>query len=153
MLDHSGKLTFLPPRLQYGWPSVASWHTTGTGVRAPAAKPRPRPPPRCRLPRRSPPAALSLRRQLYGPQILLQLNIAYYAPSIPLLLFQGFFDEALEVKFGVSKTILLRLVPGLAGYCAICAAFPFLPQHLWALLASVVALGACSGLAFSASYQ
>jgi hypothetical protein len=39
-------------------------------------------------------------KQLYGPQVLLQLNIAYYVPSIPLLLLSSFFDEALERKLG-----------------------------------------------------
>ena len=53
----------------------------------------------------------------------------------------------------MARTILVRLVVALLGYGAICAAFPFLPERLDVLLASVVALGAFSGLAFSASYQ
>lgn len=71
---------------------------------------------------------LSHYRSLYGPQVLLHLNIAYYVPSIPLLIFQSFFDERLEAAFGVSRTILSRLIFGLVGYAAVSAYFPFMPQ-------------------------
>lgn len=37
---------------------------------------------------------------LYGPQILLMMNIAYYLPSIPLLMFSAFCDEWLDKTFG-----------------------------------------------------
>ena len=37
---------------------------------------------------------------LYGPQILLLMNIFYYLPSIPLLLFSAFCDEWLDRTFG-----------------------------------------------------
>lgn len=37
---------------------------------------------------------------LYGPGILLLMNIAYYLPSIPLLLFSAFCDDWLDRKFG-----------------------------------------------------
>ena len=90
---------------------------------------------------------------LYGPQVLLYMNIAYYAPSIPLLIFQSFFDEALEASLGLARTILLRLVVGLSSYGIICAWFPFMPQDIWILLTAVVALGLFSSIAFSASYQ
>jgi hypothetical protein len=96
---------------------------------------------------------LGYYRSLYGPEVLLYLNIAYYAPSIPLLLFSSFFDESLEAKLGTAKTILARLLVGLVGYGLVCAWFPFMPQHLWFLLAAVVALGLFSSIAFSASYQ
>ncbi len=39
-------------------------------------------------------------RELFGPQILLQLNIAYFLPSIPLLIVSGNFDKVLEAKLG-----------------------------------------------------
>lgn len=39
-------------------------------------------------------------RELYGPQVLLQLNIAYFLPSIPLLIVSGLFDKVLEAKLG-----------------------------------------------------
>ncbi|KAL4536025.1 hypothetical protein Ndes2526A_g05574 [Nannochloris sp. 'desiccata'] len=78
---------------------------------------------------------------------------AYYAPSIPLLILSSFFDEDLEAALGTAKTILVRLLVGLVGYGLVCAWFPFMPQHLWFLLCSVVALGLFSSIAFSASYQ
>ncbi|KAH7618705.1 hypothetical protein Ndes2526B_g05622 [Nannochloris sp. 'desiccata'] len=96
---------------------------------------------------------LGYYRFLYGPQVLLYLNIAYYAPSIPLLILSSFFDEDLEAALGTAKTILVRLLVGLVGYGLVCAWFPFMPQHLWFLLCSVVALGLFSSIAFSASYQ
>jgi hypothetical protein len=74
---------------------------------------------------------LGYYRSLYGPEVLLYLNIAYYAPSIPLLLFSSFFDETLEAAFGTAKTILARLLFGLVGYGFVCAWFPFMPLHLW----------------------
>ena len=37
---------------------------------------------------------------LYGPQILLFMNIFYYLPSIPLLLFSAFCDDWLDRRFG-----------------------------------------------------
>ena len=73
---------------------------------------------------------LGYYRQLYGPQVLLLLNIAYYAPSIPLLVLSSFFDEALEESLGLARTILVRLVVGLVGYGLICAGFPFMPEKL-----------------------
>ena len=39
---------------------------------------------------------------LYGPQVLLQMNIAYFLPSIPLLGLSSQFDERLDQKFGMS---------------------------------------------------
>ncbi|DBA92716.1 TPA: hypothetical protein ACH3X1_002925 [Trebouxia sp. C0004] len=39
---------------------------------------------------------------LYGPQVLLQMNIAYFLPSIPLLGLSSQFDERLDQKFAFS---------------------------------------------------
>ena len=44
---------------------------------------------------------------LYGPQILLMMNIFYYLPSIPLLLVSAFCDEWLDKTFGKSTAMLL----------------------------------------------
>lgn len=96
---------------------------------------------------------LGYYRTLYGPQVLLWLNIAYCTPSIPLLIFQSFFDESLEARLGVARTIFIRLLLGLVGYGLLAACFPFLPINIWALLSVVVALGLFSSIAFSASYQ
>ncbi len=43
---------------------------------------------------------LAYYKQLYGPQVLLAMNIAYFLPSIPLLLVSGLYDEWLAQKFG-----------------------------------------------------
>ena len=43
---------------------------------------------------------LSYYSVLYGPQILLMMNIAYYLPSIPLLIFSAACDDWLDLKFG-----------------------------------------------------
>ncbi|KAA6418939.1 MAG: hypothetical protein FRX49_11043 [Trebouxia sp. A1-2] len=90
---------------------------------------------------------------LYGPQVLLQMNIAYFLPSIPLLGLSSQFDERLDQKFGVARTILVRLLIGLGGCALICAAIPFEPTNLRWLLASVIVLGLMHGIAFSAAYQ
>ena len=37
---------------------------------------------------------------LYGPSSLLLMNIAYFLPSIPLLLVSSFADEWLDQRFG-----------------------------------------------------
>lgn len=58
-------------------------------------------------------------REQFGPQVLLQLNIAYFLPSIPLLLVSGFFDKALETKLGGWGA---RGVPGCCASCAACTA-------------------------------
>uniref|UniRef100_A0A1D2AFS1 Equilibrative nucleoside transporter 4 n=1 Tax=Auxenochlorella protothecoides TaxID=3075 RepID=A0A1D2AFS1_AUXPR len=92
-------------------------------------------------------------KDLYGPQILLQLNIAYYLPTVPLLLLSSLLDRHLDRKLGVARNILLRLLLGLVGYGLLAAWFPFQPTDLSVLIITVVALGLFSGLAFSASYQ
>ncbi|KAL4457583.1 hypothetical protein ABPG75_012448 [Micractinium tetrahymenae] len=96
---------------------------------------------------------LGYYRKLHGPAVLLQLNIAYFLPSIPLLIVSAFLDRPLEARLGVAKTILVRLLLGLVGYGAVTAWFPFMPERIWFLLGAVVALGLFSGIAFSAAYQ
>lgn len=44
---------------------------------------------------------LGYYKLLYGPQVLLQMNIAYFLPSIPLLGLSSQFDERLDQKFGM----------------------------------------------------
>ena len=44
---------------------------------------------------------LGYYKLLYGPQVLLQMNIAYFLPSIPLLGLSSFYDERLDHKFGM----------------------------------------------------
>ncbi|KAK9804063.1 hypothetical protein WJX73_000717 [Symbiochloris irregularis] len=93
-------------------------------------------------------------KDLYGPQVLLLMNVAYFLPSIPLLVASSLLDAWLEDKFGLPKTVLGRLLVGLGGCAVICASFPFLPRDsIWWLLGPVTALGLLSSIAFSASYQ
>lgn len=92
-------------------------------------------------------------RSLYGPQVLLQLNIAYYLPTVPLLVVSSFLDRFLDRKLGVARTILVRILVGLLGYAGLCIWLPFQPARLRLLLGTAVGMGLFSGLAFSASYQ
>ena len=43
---------------------------------------------------------LAYYRRVHGPVVLLQLNIAYYLPSIPLLIVSAFLDKPLEARLG-----------------------------------------------------
>lgn len=96
---------------------------------------------------------LNTFRELYGPSVLLKMNIVYYVPSIPLLILSSYVDEPLDKYFGVAMTVLLRLLLG-NGACAIIALiFPFQPSRLTHLLWTVGALGVAHGISFSASYQ
>lgn len=96
---------------------------------------------------------LNTFRELYGPSILLKMNIVYYLPSIPLLILSSYVDEPLDKRFGVAMTVLMRLLIG-NGTCAIIAIiFPFEPDLVSHLLWTVAALGVAHGISFSASYQ
>lgn len=50
-----------------------------------------------------------------GFQVLLQMNIAYYLPSIPVLLLFGQVEKLLDAKFGPTTSMAMRLM---AGECA-----------------------------------
>ena len=63
---------------------------------------------------------LGTLRNTYGPSILLWLNVAYYAPSLPLLLLSSLTDRLLEERYGVARVCLTRLVVGLGGYLLLC---------------------------------
>ncbi|KAG2485421.1 hypothetical protein HYH03_015803 [Edaphochlamys debaryana] len=97
--------------------------------------------------------------KLYGPQILLQLNLAFYLPSIPVLLLSGSLERALDARLGPIGSISLRLNSGLAGCLLLAALFPLLPGQrlgdgpLWPILTVVAVLGGLSAVAFSTSYQ
>ena len=94
--------------------------------------------------------------KLYGPAILLQLNIAFYLPSIPLLLLSPILERWLDAAAGHVPSMALRVNAGLFGCLVLCAAFPFLPEHPHnpgLLLGLVAVLGVLSSLAFSTTYQ
>lgn len=60
---------------------------------------------------------------LYGPSSLLLMNIAYFLPSIPLLLVSSFADEWLDQRFGAPGTDLSasdRILLEALGYALAC---------------------------------
>ncbi|KAK9817758.1 hypothetical protein WJX72_001709 [[Myrmecia] bisecta] len=96
---------------------------------------------------------LGYYKLLYGPQVLLLMNIAYFLPSIPLLFVSSLCDGWLDRRYGVARTILARLLCGLGGCILIGMVYPFEPQSVRWLLGTVTVLGLMHGVAFSASYQ
>lgn len=46
---------------------------------------------------------LAYYRRIHGPAVLLQLNIAYFLPSIPLLIGSAFLDKPLETRLGENE--------------------------------------------------
>ncbi len=89
----------------------------------------------------------------FGPQVLLHLNVAYFFPSIPVLLLQSAFQERIEARFGLARSALARLCAGLGGLVLLTAAFPAFCHSVGALLSATVLVGMCYGLAFGTSYQ
>ena len=55
---------------------------------------------------------LAFYKQLYGPQILLQLNTAYFLPSIPILLIQTQCDAQINRSLGIATATAVRLFIG-----------------------------------------
>eukprot|EP00197_Chlamydomonas_leiostraca_P003288 CAMPEP_0202872354 /NCGR_PEP_ID=MMETSP1391-20130828/21020_1 /ASSEMBLY_ACC=CAM_ASM_000867 /TAXON_ID=1034604 /ORGANISM="Chlamydomonas leiostraca, Strain SAG 11-49" /LENGTH=364 /DNA_ID=CAMNT_0049553379 /DNA_START=39 /DNA_END=1129 /DNA_ORIENTATION=+ len=89
----------------------------------------------------------------FGPQILLELSLAFYFPSIPVLILSGSLEKVLDAKVGPVMSMAGRLVAGLTGCVVCCAAFPFLPTTHSALLWLTATIGVLSAVAFSTSYQ
>ncbi len=56
---------------------------------------------------------LAYFKHLFGPAILLQLNLAYFLPSIPILLLQTWLDEHFDRKFGPGKATAFRFSFGM----------------------------------------
>ncbi len=91
--------------------------------------------------------------------MLLQLNLAYFLPSIPVLLVSGSLEKALDARLGPIGSISLRLNTGLAGCLLFAGLFPLLPGlrpgdgPLWPLLTAIAVVGSLSAIAFSTTYQ
>ncbi len=85
--------------------------------------------------------------------MLLHLNVAYFFPSIPVLLLQSAFQERIEQRFGLAGSALARFSIGLGALVLLTASFPaFCHSESW-LLAATVLVGMSYGLAFGTSYQ
>mmetsp|Transcript_14139 Transcript_14139/g.42675 ORF Transcript_14139/g.42675 Transcript_14139/m.42675 type:complete len:478 (+) Transcript_14139:565-1998(+) len=96
---------------------------------------------------------LTYYSDLYGPEVLLLMNVCYFAPSVPIMVFQNIYDEAFDKFFGVAVATGLRLVLGLGGAAVVVASFPFHKESMFVLLLAVSLLGIFSGVAFGSSYQ
>ncbi|KAF5836510.1 hypothetical protein DUNSADRAFT_5841 [Dunaliella salina] len=89
----------------------------------------------------------------FGPQILLELTLAFYVPSIPVLIILGQIESPMATWLGPTSSALCRLLVGLLGCTLVAGAFPFLPSTHASLLWLTAALGTVSSIAFSTSYQ
>mmetsp|Transcript_15218 Transcript_15218/g.40145 ORF Transcript_15218/g.40145 Transcript_15218/m.40145 type:complete len:706 (+) Transcript_15218:67-2184(+) len=89
----------------------------------------------------------------FGPQILLELTLAFYVPSIPVLIILGQIEGPMAAWLGPTSSALCRLLVGLLGCTLVAGAFPFLPSTHASLLWLTAALGTVSSIAFSTSYQ
>ncbi|GFR41593.1 hypothetical protein Agub_g2316 [Astrephomene gubernaculifera] len=97
---------------------------------------------------------LSQYSKVYGPGILLQLNVAYFFPSIPVLMLQTAFNDRMDRRLGLPAGALLRLTLGLGGLVGLTRFFPVLTAGSErALLATTVLVGMSYGIAFGTSYQ
>jgi hypothetical protein len=89
----------------------------------------------------------------FGPQVLLHLNVAYFFPSIPVLLLQSAFQERMERRFGLAGSALARFCSGLGGLVLLTLAFPWFCHSEAELLSATVLVGVSYGVAFGTSYQ
>ena len=59
-------------------------------------------------------------KERFGPPVLLQLNLAYFLPSIPVLFMQMQYDSVLDNKFGMSGAMAARMTFGMFHTCQPC---------------------------------
>lgn len=92
-----------------------------------------------------------------GPSILLEMNLAFYLPSLPVLALSSHLEKAMDSAFGPMPAQAARIITGLAGSMILCALFPFVTagnEHARSSLLAIIAiLGTFSAIAFSTSYQ
>ena len=89
----------------------------------------------------------------YGPEVLLQINIAYFFPSIPVLCLQTAFNDVMDRRLGLPAAALTRLAGGLGGLALLTSFFPILANTHTGLITTTVFIGMSYGLAFGTSYQ
>ncbi|KAL0033491.1 hypothetical protein WJX77_011956 [Trebouxia sp. C0004] len=92
-------------------------------------------------------------KALYGPHMLLHMNLAYFLPSLSTLMLQSVWDARVDGKYGIAKAATVRLCLGLGGSALVCAIYPFYETSRTVLLVLVSLLGLCNSVAFSTSYQ
>ena len=52
-------------------------------------------------------------KALYGPHMLLHLNLAYFLPSLPVMLLQSLCDSTIDRRFGRATPAAVRLCIGI----------------------------------------
>jgi len=55
---------------------------------------------------------LSSLKERFGPAVLLQLNLAFFLPSLPILLMQTRLDARFDRKYGLPQATAVRMVVG-----------------------------------------
>lgn len=91
--------------------------------------------------------------EVYGPEVLLHLNVAYFFPSIPILVLQTVLNDALIRRFGLPQITLSKFVLGLGGLAVCSYQFPHIMHSEQSVLVLTVVVGMCYGMAFGTSYQ
>lgn len=89
----------------------------------------------------------------FGPEVLLYLNVAYFFPSIPVLVLQSAVHSQLEAYLGPARSYLWRLTVGLGGLVLMSASLPLWAGQLGSLVTATGIIGMAYGLAFGTSYQ
>lgn len=92
----------------------------------------------------------------FGPDILLDMTWAFFAPSIPILLLSSNFDHRLDSTFGLFRCTSARMLLSQGVITAICVVMPFQPPDNLGyrlLIGSIVLLGVASGVAFGTTYR
>eukprot|EP00798_Chlamydomonas_sp_ICE-L_P016004 gene16004-22142_t len=91
---------------------------------------------------------------LFGNEVLLEMNMAFYLPTIPVLILSGRLEKVLDAHFGNINSMAFRLNFGLVGCAILSGIFPFVPVRSFPLLMIMTALqGTMSAVAFSTAYQ
>ena len=79
--------------------------------------------------------------------------VAYFFPSIPVLVLQAVFNDSVDRRLGLALGAGMRLACGLGGLVVLTALFPHIATTHTTLLATTVLVGMSYGLAFGTSYQ
>ena len=89
----------------------------------------------------------------FGPRILLQLNLAFYLPSLPLLAAADRWDAPFNQKYGEKRSTTGRLLAGFGGGALVLATLPWHGDTRAWLLGATAVLGVCCSSAMNVSTQ